>query len=564
MDEIKTANQANYSLGDSVKHVFERSHQALRFLEHWSKRLDITRALLSAGFNLGQPSHSLQTNLTHKKPKQLHDHHANQSPQNASAAEQPLKDHTESPRSDTPLPQQQDTTNTLTRTTQILPEASQYPSNNTLTLMTQTDLHRLESPEQYMNIIHHTGCCGPSAFGLVYAQCLTQGAFTNPDNHTIYQEPLQLFQRYFSLYYQVKITSIDELITRLSQKNHHQIQWLMAPIMRLILHTLLVVNVRDCSEDFFICDDFFSNIEWPQSLQNKLTDALILESKHRLHAINHDPSMAKTRHDHLLCARYYLTQDDLLVISRLLRVELSIHQRCTTNEAMQHFKEAMLEQSRQNHMAQNRFYRNHYPQRVTMTLFHEIFLLANEGISGHFDVLSRDPNLTQSVTQLQLFTPDSDDVRNQIEPVEQIAHVDPGLLLDILPTLGMTHPTTTNAKIIPATISPSQATTPPQTTFTPINLWHTHEHEIPDPNSFSDVAKKLFVDEIDSEKTALNATSCPQSLWETNPTQTEAQDRQPLKELSPRLENDSSPTALTDHDSEDDEVSILLNPSNRL
>ena len=74
MDEIKTANQANYSLGDSVKHVFERSHQALRFLEHWSKRLDITRALLSAGFNLGQPSHSLQTNLTHKKPKQLHDY----------------------------------------------------------------------------------------------------------------------------------------------------------------------------------------------------------------------------------------------------------------------------------------------------------------------------------------------------------------------------------------------------------------------------------------------------------------------------------------------------------
>ena len=78
--------------------------------------------------------------------------------------------------------------------------------------------------------------------------------------------------------------------------------------------------------------------------------------------------MAK-HHDHLLCARYYLTQDDLLIISRLLRG--ADHQRCTTNEAMQHFKEAIVQQA--NHMAQNRFYRNHYPQRVTMTLFHEIF-----------------------------------------------------------------------------------------------------------------------------------------------------------------------------------------------
>ena len=422
------------SLSDGI----QRSQKAIKFFQKWTQRsAELAIALFQSGFNPHDPTAPSTQNAekSYNLSQIPQSSEALQAPQDNNAISAQAPDSTQSSHClDTPThgdnPVDMPKTSTCATTEIILPNAITH--NHPLTM---NQPHRLESTEESMHIIHNAGYCAPAAFGLLYAECLIQGKFTQAINHELYQPPLQLFLRYFSLYYALGNITLDDVIDRLRALNHHSIQWLLAPVFRLMLHTVLIVNVRSYSEDFFTSADSFSQPHWTHMLEDTLTDSLILESKNKLHSVNHNANSA-SKSNHLLRFSHYFTQDDLFVLSRLLRVELSIHQQCTASHDMLDHKASILLQSQYRHKDQHRFYLQHMPNRTTISLFHELFIFnSKDGITGHMDVLKRDELLARSAYRLRLNGTSVVDLTNQIQPMAEIAHCDPALLLELLPTI---------------------------------------------------------------------------------------------------------------------------------
>ena len=418
----------------------QRSQQAIVFLQRWTRRsADIAATLMQSGFNFNTNDLNVsKVNDTNKA------HTPSQSQPVRKDTQAPEENNTSSAiatgleRSDRRLDAPTHGDNLLDiPTTATCIRLDTNPSNaftNTNTPPT-SQLHRLETKEESMNIVHNAGYCAPAAFGLLYAECLIQGKFTQFGNQDLYKPPLQLFLRYFSLYYALENTTINDVIDRLRTMHYHAIQWLLAPVFRLMLHTVLTVNVRAYSEDFFVSQDCFSQPQWMDMLKDTLTDALIIESKNKLLQANQNPDNTSNP-DRVLLYSHYFTQDDLFVLSRLLRVELSIHQRCTASHDMLEHKASILAQSYSRHMDQTRFYQNHMPNRTTISLFHELFILdSKDGITGHIDILKRDELLARSAHRLRLYATAAVDIADQIEPMATIAHCNPALLLELLPTI---------------------------------------------------------------------------------------------------------------------------------
>ena len=202
---------------------------------------------------------------------------------------------------------------------------------------TQTLPHVIPSSntDTPMGIIHDLGYCAPAAAGLLFAALCLQGTLNTANGSTFYAAPLATFFQHFTLYYQTENETLTSFTARLKKLNHHQIQWLLAPIFRLMTYTLLTSAKRDSSDDFHLTD---TDLDWPDAATLPILPSTIHTAIALLQRINTcalaDLPKSWPIALHILHHQQPLHHSDLFALCRFLRIELAMTTEFIHTESM--------------------------------------------------------------------------------------------------------------------------------------------------------------------------------------------------------------------------------------
>lgn len=284
------------------------------------------------------------------------------------------------------------------------------------------------------NLTHDLGYCGPAALGLIFYQLLHDHTITPTAFNGYYATPIHTVQRIISQLYPSLPHTLDTLIPALASYDAHQIQWIFAPVFRVLLLCILHGANKQNSDAFF-CDEentYFTHPPWGQNQASYISDQLITAMIEHLKRCNQS-SVCFHEYDFDITAHHCspLQQDDLLVLSRFLNLKLDIQLACDCTEEMQNIREYLTSQNEKRMLDQCTYFGQNVDTFVTVRIFYYSLITSEQGISGHYDLI-KDESLTQKI-HLRLVHPTAPPTRQQLQTQALNAHRNPDLWLSQQP-----------------------------------------------------------------------------------------------------------------------------------
>ena len=366
-----------------------------------------------------------------------------------------------------------------------------------------------------LNIVHDIGYCAPAALGLILIGLLNKKQLSSELHH----RPLGLILRLFRAHYGLEFSSSDELLEYLSNRDIHTLQWIMSPILRLVLLCILQTKSVKTSDVFFERNDkndTDSRIEKNPFLDIDAFDSVLDIDDHDIQVcVNHMSDANKTGNLHAeysaACWDKPFSTDDLFLVCRSLLIQLKLHCVVETSPTTtcKDLKDLICSQIDSRTAQQSEFYAL-FSSSASASIHYQAYIFDDSnGIMGHFDCIDGDATLnapcwsSEQRTQLNL-----DELRDKA----RLAHNNGRALIKQL-----TPPVI--ASIEPETKCPSI--------------------ESPDYNNgFEDINLGLNLENLNNVH-----TNAPNTLLDQDMTDSEKKEDQPVQSHCPKCELGGSTSA---------------------
>lgn len=264
-----------------------------------------------------------------------------------------------------------------------------------------TEIH-LESHYKVASaIVHDIGYCAPAALGLILIELFNKNALSG----ALHSAPTQLLLRLFKAHYQLEFSTVNDLLQYLRGRDVHTLQWIMAPILRLLLLCILHTKSAKTSDIFFESNDenvSKTSIEENPFLDFKsihsvfdISDADLQTCSHLLREANTSP-----KSPHLNSISGYdqpFSTDDLFLVCRNLFIPLKLYCAVDTSEttACKDMKKILHSQITSRESQQAQLYKD-LPDSTWVSIHYQAYIFDDSsGVMGHFDCILGDKILNQ-------------------------------------------------------------------------------------------------------------------------------------------------------------------------
>lgn len=290
-------------------------------------------------------------------------------------------------------------------------------------------------PAIHPPVTHDIGSCAPCALSLLFTELLTQEVITESNHSNLYKIPLQIFLDHFRLYYdQPADLTLNKIKKLLINCNCDSIQWILSPIFRLMLISILNATKQPSTDGFFSDESFYSSPLWPKKIHDLVSEESIKESMKIMQTANrHDRPLDLSPIYHIAHHCSHFSQEDLLTLTKFLHIKTMIHHECLAANHMHDLKSAVQTQCQLHLHQQAHYFTNTFLSYATIHIHHTTFIFdRSTGIQGHFDLVACDPLLQLPYSHISSCAKPSLDTTRSLT---QIAHHSPALLFQELQTL---------------------------------------------------------------------------------------------------------------------------------
>lgn len=265
-----------------------------------------------------------------------------------------------------------------------------------------TQSHPVTQCRAASEIVHDIGYCAPAALGLLLIELFNKDALSGD----LHSAPTKLLLRLFKSHYALEFSTANDLLQYLHGRDVHTLQWIMAPVLRLLLLCILHTKSAKTSDIFFESnheDTTKTSIEKNPFLDIKAIHCIFDISDEDIHTCNQllceaNTSSKSTQSDSIAGYDQPFSTDDLFLVCRSLFIALKLHCAVVTSEtpACVSLKNMLHSQVESRESQQAQLYSGDFGS-VNAAIHYQAYIFDdNSGIMGHFDCIQGDEILNQA------------------------------------------------------------------------------------------------------------------------------------------------------------------------